>query len=153
MIYLEALLYRLLVVVGTSALLTALYEALHEFFLGYVQLYHCSNLVTTLLEHLLQSLCLRYGTWETVEYHSFVTSSVSVVHVSQYRNHQLVGNKIAAVNIAGSEFSQLCTFLYLATQHVSCRDVSQSVVLYHQLTLCSFSGTRSTENYYILHFD
>ena len=76
----EAFLDGLLVVVGTAALLAAEDEALHQLVLGHVEFNHRSHLVTTLVEHLLQSLCLRDGAGETVEDHALVLTAKRVIN-------------------------------------------------------------------------
>ena len=79
----KALLNGFLVVIGTSTLLSAQYQALHQLLLRYVELQHGCHLVAALAEHLLQGLSLRDGTGETVEDDTLVLLAERIVHRSQ----------------------------------------------------------------------
>ena len=78
-IYHEALLDGLFVVIGTSTLLSAKYQTLHQLILRYVELNHRCHLVATFVEHLLEGLCLWNGTWESVKDDTLMVSE-GVVH-------------------------------------------------------------------------
>ena len=72
MIYYEALLDSLLVVVGTTTFLSALDESSHQLLFGHVEFNHGCYLVATLIEHFLQCFSLWNGAGETVEDYSGV---------------------------------------------------------------------------------
>ena len=87
MIYHKAFLNRLLVVIGTTTLLSTQNQAFHQFVLRHVKLYHRSHLVTTFFEHLLQCLSLRDSTREAIEDHAFVFLAERVIDRCQDADH------------------------------------------------------------------
>ena len=153
MVYHQALLDGLLIVIGTTTLLAALDEANHQFLLRHVQFYHSCHLVTTIVQHFLQGFSLWNGTGETVKDDALVTTSVRIIHTSQYRNHQVVRNQVALVDKALGGLTQFCTLLDFITQHIARRDVSQAIVFYHQIALRSLTRTGSAKNNNVLHFN
>ena len=147
----EALLDRLLVVVGTTTLLSTEQETLHQLILGHVELDHRSHLVTTLTEHLLQSLSLWDGTGETIEDHTLVLSTERVIDRCKDRHHQIVGDQLTIVDITLGGLTQFGTVLNLITEHITRGDVVQTVLLYQFVALRSLAGTWRTKNHNILH--
>ncbi len=139
MIHHEALLDGLLVVVGTSALLSAQDEALHQLVLGHVELQHGSHLVTTLTEHRLQGLSLRNGAGETVEDDAGMLLAKAIVDGGQDRDHQVVGYQLSVVNKLLGGLAQFRAFLNLGTQHVAGRNVVQSILLNELVALGALS--------------
>ena len=131
----ETLLNRLLVVVGTSALLAALHEARHELVLGNVEFYHGGNLVSALREHLLQSLCLRDGAGEAVENHALVFLAEGVVNAGEDVHHQVVGDELPLVDISLGGLAEVSAVLDFAAQHVARGDMPQAVLLDHEIAL------------------
>ena len=153
MVYHQALLDGLLIVIGTTTLLAALDETNHQFLLRHVQLYHGCHLVTTLVQHFLQGFSLWNGTGETVKDDTLVTASVRIIHIGQYGNHQVVRNQVALVYKTLGGLTQFCTVLDLITQHIARRDVSQTIAFYHQVALRSLTRTWSAKNNNVLHFN
>ena len=135
----EALLYRLLVVVRASALLAALHEAHHQLVLRNVELYHCGNFVSTLVEHLLQSLCLWDSARESVEYHSLMLLAERVVYAGENVYHQLVRNELTLVDVSLGSLAKFSFVFDLISEHVTSRDVSQSVLPDKEIALCALS--------------
>ena len=80
MIHHEALFDCLLVVIGTSTLLSAEDESFHQFVLWHIQLNHGCHLVATLFQHLLQCLCLWDGTGESIKDDTLMLPSEGVIH-------------------------------------------------------------------------
>ena len=119
----QTLLNRLLVIIGTTTLLSALDKTSHQLILRNVQLYHRSHLVATLLQHFLQSLSLRDGAGETVEDNTLVSTPERVIDTGKDTDHQLVGNQLTVVDESLSRLTQLGTFLNLITQHITSGDM------------------------------
>ena len=122
-IYTEALLDGLLVVVAASALLTAQYEALHQLVLGNVELYHGSYLVAALSQHLLQSLGLGNGAGEPVEDNALVLLAKAVIYAGQDVYHQFIGYQLPLVDIVLGRLAKLGTVLDFIAENISGRDV------------------------------
>ena len=116
----KALFNGFLVVVGTSAFLSALDETLHQFVFGHVQFNHGSHFMSTLGKHLLQCLGLWDGTGESVEDNTFVRCSKPVVHAGQNADHQVVGNQLSVVYQSFGSHSQFCTFLDFIAKNITC---------------------------------
>ena len=68
-----------------------------------------------------------------------MTASEGIVDVSQYTDHQLVRNQLTVIDKPLSCLAQLGTLLDLIAQHIARRDMSQAVVLYQQVALCSLT--------------
>ena len=115
----ETLLDGLLIIVGTAALLTTQNEALHQLVLGNIKLNHSSNLVATLVEHLLQGLGLWDGAGETVEDNTLAITSEAIVNRSENAYHQIVGDQLSLLDIAGSSLTQLGTILNFTTKYIT----------------------------------
>ena len=62
-----------------------------------------------------------------------------VINLGKDANHQFVRNKIALVDKTLGGLTQLCTILNLITEHITCGDMPQSIVLNHQIALCPLS--------------
>lgn len=138
-IHIEALLYCLGVVVGTSALLAALDKALHEFGLGHVKLNHCRNLVAAFCEHLLESLGLGNSAGETVEDYALVLLAEIVVDAGKNVNHEFVGDELAVVDVALGCLAELGAVLDFAAQHVAGGDMVEAILLDHEVALCALA--------------
>ena len=147
----ETLLYRLLVVVRASLFLTAVEQSCHEYILWCVELNHGGNRVSALGEHLLQSLSLWDGAWESVKYHALMLLAKAVVNAGKYVYHQFVGDELSLVDECLSRLAQFSTVFDFAAEHVACRDMTEAILLNHQFALCSLAGAWRSENYYILH--
>ena len=135
----EALFDSLLVVVGTSALLSAQNQALHQFIFGHGQFNHGSYLVATLVEHLFQGLCLWDRAGETIEDDTLVLTSERVVYRCQDAYHQVVGNQLTVVDIALSRLAKFCTLLDFCTKYITCRDMLQSIFFNQFVALCALA--------------
>ena len=78
-------------------LASVLHSDIDQLILRNSELNHGSNLVATLREHLLQSLSLWCGTWETIEDDTCVILTEAVVYASEDVDHQLVWNPMIPV--------------------------------------------------------
>ena len=152
MINIETLLDSLLVIIRTAAFLTAVNQASHQLILRNSQLNHRSDLMTTLRKHLLQSLSLWSGTWETIEDYTSVILTEAIVYTCEDVDHQLVWNQLTIVDITLSCLTKFCTVLDFVTKYVTCRNVTETILLDHLVALCAFTCTWSAENYDIFHF-
>ena len=108
--------------------------------------------MTTLRKHLLQSLSLWSGTWETVEDYTSVILTEAIVYTCEDVNHQLVWNQLTIVDITLSCLTKFCTVLDFVTKYITCRNVTETILLDHLVALCAFTCTWSAENYDIFHF-
>ena len=120
MIYVETLLDSLLVIVRATAFLTTVDQASHQLILRNSQLNHGSYLVTTLSEHLLQSLSLWSSTWETIKDNTLVVLTEAIIYASEDVDHQLVWNLLTIVDITLGSLTKLCTVLDFVTKNVTC---------------------------------
>ena len=134
----ETLLDRFLIIIGTATLLSAQDETLHQLILGHVEFDHRGHLVATLAEHLLQRLSLRDGTGEAIEDHPLVIAE-RVVDSGQDAHHQIVGDQLSLVDVAGGSLAQLRALLYLSPQHIAGGDVVQTILLNHLVALCALA--------------
>ena len=75
--------------------------------------------MAALCEHGLQSLCLRDGAGESIEYHALVLLAEAVIHAGENVYHKLVGDELAVVDVAFGSLAKLCTVLDFGTQHVA----------------------------------
>ena len=139
MVDVEALLYRLFVVVGATALFASLDETGHQFVLWHVELYHRSHRVSALGKHRLQGFCLRDGAGESVEDHTCVLLAEAVVDAGEDAYHELVGDELPLVDIAFGGLTKFCSVLYLGTQHVAGGDVPETIFLNQLVALGAFS--------------
>ena len=119
MIHYQTLLDGLLIVVGTTTLLSTQDKTFHQLVLRHVQFNHGSHLVATLIQHSLQSLSLWNGAWETVKDDTLVGTSEFVILLGQNANHQVVGYQLTVVNEPLCRLTQLSTILNLITQYVT----------------------------------
>ena len=134
-IYTEALLDGLLVVVAAPALLAAQYEALHQLVLGNVELYHGSYLVAALSQHLLQGLGLGNGAGEPVEDNALVLLAKAIIYAGQDVYHQLIGYQLSLVDIVLGRLAKLGTVLDFIAENISSRDVLQAILGDHLVAL------------------
>ena len=146
----EALLDGLLVVVSPATLLSTEEQTFHQLIFRHVEFNHGSHLVATLVEHLLQSLCLWDRTGETVEDDTLVIAE-AIIDTSEDAHHEVIGYQLSVVDIRGSGLTQLCPLLDLTAKHITRRDMIQSVLLNHLVALRTLSRARSAENHNILH--
>ena len=118
MIDYETLLDSLLVIIGTTTLLTTKNQALHQFLLGHIKFDHRSHLVATFVEHLLQGLSLWDRTGEAVEDHTLMVTE-GVIYTGKDADHQVVGDQLTVVDITGCGLTQFRALLNLTTKHVT----------------------------------
>ena len=89
-------------------------------------------------QHLLQSLSLSNRTGETIKDNTF-TGRQAVVLAGKYTNHQVVGDELTVVDVALSNRAQLCTVLDLSTQHITCANVTHTILLNNHVTVGTLS--------------
>src|SRR5574344_382835 len=152
MIYIETLLDSLLVIIRATAFLTTVDQTSHQLILRNSQLNHGSNLMTTLSQHLLQSLSLWSGTWKTIKNHTLMLFTKAIIYACENVDHQLVWNQLTIVDITLSSLTKFCTVLDFITEYIPCRNVTETIFLDHLVALSTFTSTWSTENYDIFHF-
>ena len=152
MIHHETLLDGLLVIIGATTLLTTQDQTAHQLVLGHIELDHRSHLVATLVEHLLQGLCLWNRAGEAVEDHTLVLTTETVVNAGQNADHQVVGDQLTVINILLGCLTQFGTLTDLITEHIARRDMVKTILLNQLVALRALTGTRSTENHNILHY-
>ena len=138
-IHLQTLVYCLLVVVRTTRLLSALYQPFHQLVLRNVELYHRSHVVSAFGKHCLESLSLRYGARESVEDYTLMLLAEAVVNTCKNVYHQRVRYELSVVNVSLGCLAQLRAVLYLIAQHVTGRNMVESILLDHQVTLCALA--------------
>ena len=107
--------------------------------------------MTAPCQHLLQGFGLWRRAWKSIEDDAFVVCPEAVIDIGQNAHHQLVGYQLTIVDISFGGLAQFRSILDFASQHVTCRDMAQAILLYHLVTLRAFAGTRSSENHNILH--
>ena len=107
------------VIIGTTTLLPTQDEAFHQFILWHVELNHRCHFVTTLVEHLLQGLCLWDGTGESVEDDTFMLTSERIIHRGKNADHQIVGNQLSVVDIALGGLTEFRTVFDFRTKHIT----------------------------------
>src|SRR5574344_1318932 len=135
----EAFLNCFLIIICPSALLASLDETYHKFVLRNIKLYHRCDFMSAFVKHSLQCLCLRYGTWETVEDNALVFLSETVINGCKYVHHQVVRNQLTVVNISFCCLALFCSVLNFIAKYVACRDVFKTILLNHFLTLRSLA--------------
>ena len=105
----------------------------------YVQLNHRRNIVAALREHLLESLRLRDGAWESVEDDTLVLLAERIVYAGEDADHQFVGDELTFVDVLLGSLAKFRFVLDFITQYVACGDMLQTVFLDNQIALCTFS--------------
>src|SRR5574344_700378 len=135
MIHVKTFLYRFLIIIATTALLSAKNKTLHQFFLRYIKFNHCSDFVSTLSKHFLQSFCLRNRTWEAIKNDAFVFFAKTVINTCKNINHKLIWNKLTLVYITFGCFPEFCTVLNFITQHITCRNMLETILSDHLIAL------------------
>ena len=150
LIDIEALFDGLFVVVFAPLFLGTAKQTEHEDVLFDDEFYHHAQFVSALCKHFLQCLCLSDSAGEAVE-DDTLACGLSVVGLSQDVYHEFIGDELAVGNIALSHFAQFCSVLDFGTQHVARTDVSHAITFYDCIAVSAFTGTRSTENDYVLH--
>ena len=116
----KALLDCFLVVIRTTALLTTEKQTLHQLILWNKEFNHSCHIVTTLSQHLLQSLCLWDCTWETIEDNTLMLLAKAIVYACKNIYHQLIRNELTIVNVSFCSLTKFCTILNFITKYVTC---------------------------------
>lgn len=148
----EPLLDCLFVIIRTAALLSTENQTVHQLVLGNEEFNHGSHVMTAISQHLLQCFSLRDSTWETVEDNPLMLLAEAVVNAGKNINHQLIRNELTIIYVSLGCFTQSRTVLDFVTEDIPRRDVTETILPDHLVTLGTFAGTRRTENYNILHY-
>ena len=95
--------------------------------------------MTTLCEHVLQSLSLWNSTWETIKDYALVLLAKAVVNTCKDIYHELIRDKLTVVNISLGSLAEFCTILDFCAKHVACRNMTETILLNHQIALSTLS--------------
>ncbi len=114
-------------------------QTLHQLVLGHVEFNHRSYAITTFIEHLFQGLSLRNRAGETIKDHTFAVTSERIIDRSENAYHQIVGNQLTIVDIPSSSLAEFGSLLDFTTKHVTRRNMVQTVLLNHLITLCALA--------------
>ena len=108
MIYVEALLDHLLIVVRTTAFLATVDQTGDELLFRHFETYDRVEFAAALLKQFLQSLGLRDCTRETVEDNAVFGFGVFKLGVENI-DHEFVGNQVALRNERVGHLAEMCT--------------------------------------------
>ena len=78
-------------------------------------------------------------------------TSKSIIDRGENTHHQVVGDQLSIIDKTLGRLAKFRALLNLTAKHIASGDMLQAVLLYQFVALRSLTGTRSTENYDILH--
>ncbi len=149
MVDLEAVLDGLEIVVGTACLGAALDHAVDQLILRHLQPHHMVDFLATFLQEAVERLSLGDGAGETVENHPVFCFGVIVDDFFKDLYHQGVRYELSLVDVRLRDLTDWGLAGDMVTQHLTCRDVVQSVTFDKFFALGALSAARSAENHNI----
>ena len=120
LIYFEATLDGLEVVVGTTCLAAALEHAVDEFLFLYFEADYGVYLSAAFLEEFLKGLSLGYGAGEAVEDYAVLSGGLLVEHICQNLNHDVVGDELTFADIFVGETAEVGVAGDVVAEHFAC---------------------------------
>ena len=96
------------------------------------------NSISQFCKSLIQNLCLRNCTRESIKYIS-ILAVIICYSVKKNLNSQLIRNELSLVHIFLSLHTKLCTALDIGSENVTCRDVGNRIFLRYHLGLCTLT--------------
>ena len=151
MVNLQAVLDGFGVVVGASGLLAAFEHTAHELLFWYLEADDMVDFLTALGQKAVEGFGLGDCAGEAVEDYAVLGLGFVVDNLLEDANHQRIGNQLPLVDVGFGNLSYGSLAVDMVAEHLTCRDVVQTVFVDEFFALGAFAAAGGTENYNI-HF-
>ncbi len=152
MVYGQACLDGLFVVVLATAFLAAQEHAFGELLVGHFKADYDGDVRFEHFEQGVELASLGQGAGEAVEDYAVLgVLGAAFEQIFQDLDHQFVRNEHSLRDIAVSHFADVGAACYVVAQHVASRNMEQAVLLGYFSALCALAAARATKNNKIEH--